>query len=779
MGEAVKTWKEALAGKMDPELGREIDIFETQIELRKQGKLDEKIFAETRLRRGCYGQRYDNGHRHDGKQERQLVYPSTGQATKGPNTEWDAPGMQRIKFPYGGITAEQMETLAELAEEYSDGIAHITTRQDIQLHFIHIEDTPDLMRRLAMVGITTREACGNSVRNVTACPLAGVCRTETFDVTPYARAFFKFMLGHPDVQDFGRKFKVAFSGCEHEACGLVNMHDMGFIAAEQETGERKVRGFKVFIGGGLGPTPFNAQVLADFVPVDEILRYGQAVARVFARLGEKKLRSMARIKFLVKKVGIEQFRNLIAEELKVLEPDPRWKEWPAQEEAKGQETAARKAQSLNGAVKPPEFAEWFKTNVYQQRQPGYAVAYVTTPLGDYTADQLRGLANIARKYVKDTVRTTVDQNLVFRWVSEADLPAFYADLIKLGLGKSGANTIADVTACPGTDTCKLGVASARGLARELHNRLLAASLDMPEDVKRLKIKVSGCPNSCGQHHIADLGFYGGSRKVSGYTVPHFNVVLGGQWTENAGSYGLAIGAVPSKRIPEVVTRLTDKFAAERQDSETFQAFIKRIGKGTVLDQLKDLMVIPAYETERSFYSDWGDPREFTMSDIGKGECAGEVVTPSQFALATAGREVFEAQILLDKGDLKGALDQAHASMIHGALAILRIPLRELPDHADKVFEEFCRRYYSNITSLEEYRRHGSAGQSQGIFVEQIPAGHMPFAPLLLKMRSQPVDTTSPEAVHQRVEEAQLFLEAIHSFIGKVSEAESKLAVSLP
>ncbi|MDH5307338.1 MAG: nitrite/sulfite reductase, partial [Myxococcales bacterium] len=213
------TWKQALASRMQPAWADEIDLFEGQLELRKQGKLDEKVFAETRLRRGVYGQRYDNGKRHDGIAERAL--PFAAKPTKGPDTLWDAPGMQRIKIPYGGISPQQLEVLAELAEETSDAVLHVTTRQDIQLHYVHIEDTPDLMRRLAAVGITTREACGNSVRNVTACPLAGVCKTESFDVSPYAAALMRFLLGHPDVQDFGRKFKPAFSGCEHEACGLA------------------------------------------------------------------------------------------------------------------------------------------------------------------------------------------------------------------------------------------------------------------------------------------------------------------------------------------------------------------------------------------------------------------------------------------------------------------------------------------------------------------------------------------------------------------------------
>src|ERR1700690_4080887 len=248
------TWKDKLADKLPRALADEIDLYETQLELRKLGKIDEKLFAETRLRRGAYGQRYDNGQRHDGVKTQLLQFPAAT-PTKGPDPLWDAPGMQRIKIPFGGLTPSQLETLADCAEEYSDSILHVTTRQDFQLHFVHIEDTPSLMRRLAASGITTREACGNSVRNVTACPYAGTCADEIFDVTPYSRALAKFLLGHPDCQNFGRKFKPAFSGCSQHACGLTNLHDLGLIAVERTENGKKQRGFEMYVGGGLGAVP--------------------------------------------------------------------------------------------------------------------------------------------------------------------------------------------------------------------------------------------------------------------------------------------------------------------------------------------------------------------------------------------------------------------------------------------------------------------------------------------------------------------------------------------
>src|SRR6201998_1061167 len=316
-------WQKELAGKTPEALAREIDIYETEIELRKQGKVEERVFAETRLRRGVYGQRYDNGQRHDGQKVQQMIYPS-GALTKGPHTMWDAPGMQRIKIPAGGLNADHLEALAELAEEYSDGIAHVTTRQDFQLHYVHIDDTPSLMRRLAAAGITTREACGNSVRNVTACPYAGVCSDEAFDVTPYSRALSRFLLGHPDCQNFGRKFKPAFSGCAQHACGLTSLHDLGFIATTRNEGGKEKRGFATYVGGGRGAGPYQAKLFDSFVPVEEMLPLSQAIARVYGRLGEKKNRNRARIKFLVQDLGIAKFKELVLEERKTLSHDPRW-----------------------------------------------------------------------------------------------------------------------------------------------------------------------------------------------------------------------------------------------------------------------------------------------------------------------------------------------------------------------------------------------------------------------------------------------------------------------
>ena len=732
-------WTEKLSGKMPEQLARELDIYEAEIALRKQGKLEERLFAETRLRRGSYGQRYDNGQRHDGKKVQKIAYPS-GSLTKGPSTMWDAPGMQRIKIPGGGLNAGQLETLAELAEEYSDGIAHVTTRQDFQLHYVHIEDAPTIMRRLAASGITTREACGNSVRNVTACQFAGVCDGEIFDVTPYAKALSKFLLGHPDTQNFGRKFKHAFSGCREQACGLAKMHDMGMIAATRTENGREVRGFEVYVGGGLGAVPYQAKLFDSFVPVRELLPLAQAIARVYARLGEKKNRSRARIKFLVQDLGIEKFKELVLEERQTLEHDPRWTQY-VEDAEKSQEAPLRPAADVQSPA-PEGFERWRKTNIRAQKQSGYSVVTVALPLGDITADQLRSLADIVRRYTRETIRSTVEQNFVIRWVSNGDLPQVYEALKAVGLGAAGAGGITDIVTCPGTDTCKLGISSSRGLAAELRTRLVPLEASLSESVDKLHIKISGCFNSCGQHHVADLGFYGVSRKMSGYAVPHFQVVLGGEWENNGSSYGLPVVAIPSKHIPEVVSRLTKRFASEGKPGEVFKDFIKRIGKSELKVMLDDL-ARPANALDRTIFTDWGDPREYGLGDMGIGECAGEVISAAEFGLAAAEREVFEAQMAWDKGEFQAAGTTAYLSMLHAAKALVKIDKPLISDDAAWIIEEFRARYYDTEKFFDPF-----AG---GKFAHYLFTAHE---------KSDQVHT--PDSSRLLIDEAHLFIEAAHS-----------------
>ncbi len=744
------TWKQKLGPAIPEAWGSEIDAFESQIILRKQGKIDEKVFAETRLRRGAYGQRYDNGQRHDGTTTQKLVYPTeTTALTKGPETYWDAPGMQRIKIPFGGLTPAQMVTLAELAEEYSDNILHVTTRQDFQLHFIHIDDTPDIMRRLAAVGITTREACGNSVRNVTACPLAGVCKTESFDVTPYAKAVAFYLLGHPDTQDFGRKFKIAFSGCRTEACALVSIHDLGGIAVNRIIDGKEKRGFELYVGGGLGSVPYQAKLFSDFVPEEELMPLSRAMGRVFARLGEKKNRNKARLKFLVAKLGIDEFKRLVLEEYKSMPPDDSWRKH-FDEIPRYSEGVPFEGISLNGKKRPEGFDEWAATNVYKQRQSGYAVVTITLPLGDLTSDQMRRVAELAHKYAGDHARTTVEQNVVLRWVSEEKLPALYEDLKAIGLGQAGAGSIVDVTACPGTDTCKLGIASSRGLAGELRVRLAEKSANMDEAIKNLRIKVSGCFNSCGQHHVADLGFYGNSRNISGYTVPHFQVMLGGQWTENAASYALAMGSVPSKKIPELVDAITDRFVKERTSGESFQNFIKRIGKVEVKKMLEKFTPVPPRDIDANYYSDWGDPREFSIGDMGVGECAGEVVSLAQFGLTEAGSTVFQAQLQLDMGQFAKADDMAYHAMLQAARALVKIQWIDIPDDPNTIVSEFKTRYVDTQIFWDRF-------------------AHGKFARHLIDRHESGADPRlNKDTVRQIIEEANLFIDAAHACEAKLA-----------
>ena len=753
MSKEYSSWKEALAARIPAAVAEEIDLFENQMELRKAGKLEEKVFAELRLRRGAYGQRYDNGKRYDGLRTQEIPFPRRG-LTKGPETEFDAPGMQRIKIPFGKLSAEQLEVLAECAEEYSNGILHITTRQDVQLHFVDIEDTPDMHRRLASVDITTREACGNSVRNVTGCPYAGICHHEAFDISPYANAEMRFLLGHRDVQDFGRKFKIAYSGCGENAlgCGRAMMHDLGFIAAVRAIDGREERGFRVVVGGGLGPVPHVAKELYDFLPVAEMLPISQAIARVYARLGEKRNRNKARIKFLVAQLGIDEFKRLVEAERAVLEPEPQWTSL-----ATSGETVPEFLPSpvTNGTAAPaPGFEEWQRTNVYTPRQEGFVAVLVNLPLGDLTARQSRRLADIVRTYTADALRTTVDQNFLLRWIHTQDLVSVYNALYDAKLALNGATTIADVTTCPGTDTCKLGIASSRGLGAELRRRLHDRALQFDPVVKDVHVRVSGCPNSCGLHHIGDIGFYGSSRNVGSYKVPHFQVILGGSLEGNAANYGLAIGAVPSKRAPETVDRLLGFYAAERIDGESFRDWVMRVGKKNIKERVQDLMTVPSHDDDPSFYVDWHDSREYTIGDIGVGECAGEVVSLTQFSLATAESKVFDASLVLDdpqatNDEVLRASRLAYGAIVTAAQGLIKTRNPDIAAEPETVFTTFKAEFIDSGLFLDRF-----VGTSEWQYYQTAHA-------TLGTARDR-------DEARRRVEEAQLFIEAAHACYGRLT-----------
>lgn len=719
---------EARWARLPAEIRDEIATYETELQRFLGGQVADKVFMEFRLRYGTYGQRQ--------------------------------PGiqMQRIKIPLGMLNAEQLEVLAECAEEYSDGICHVTTRQDIQLHFVELLDTPNLFRRLAEVGITTREACGNTVRNVTACPLSGVCQDELFDVTPYARAMAYFLLRHPDAQNFGRKFKIAFSGCGQHACGLARMHDIGCVARTRTTGGKTERGFEVFVGGGLGAVPHQARLFSEFLPASELLPVSQAIARVFAARGERKSRARARMKFLVEALGIDEFRRLVLEERARLPEDARWSSFQAEAE-RSLERPLKPPSELDLSPLPPEqgesglasFKTWMKANVRPQSQRGYSTVTIFLPLGDLTSDQLRGVARVSRKYIAGTIRTSVQQNLLLRWVSNADLPALHEDLRRLDLALPLADTIGDLTACPGTDSCKLGIASSRGLAGVLHRAVI-------EDLKKgngvsdadgaprsdISIKMSGCFNSCGQHHIANIGFFGSSKRQGQRVAPVFQVILGGTGKDNAASYGLMVAKVAAFRAPEVVRKLSAIYDAEKQPGEDFNSCMARLGKARVHQELSSLGEI--LETE-DYYHDNRQPWEY-VKHVEAGECAGEVVSQAEFLLDAAERMVFEGTLALEAGKHLDAGQLAWKAMISAADALLSTQGLLLSDKYDTV-AEFRTRF------LEPGRFFPGVGD------------------YFIKASAEDRSVLGAERSRQLLEEANLFVEEAHVVYGRMAGTATK------
>lgn len=700
-----------------------IDVYETELHRFLDGKVPEKLFLEFRLRHGTYGQRQ-------------------------PGTQ-----MQRIKIPLGRLTADKMERLADLAEEYSDRIIHITTRQDVQLHFVNILDTPDIFRRLADVGITTKEACGNTVRNVTGCPISGVCATETFDVTPHAQAMSRFLLKHPDAQNFGRKFKISFSGCEGEACALAGIHDIGAVATVRTADGAREEGFRVYVGGGLGAVPQKAQLFAEFVRLEEMLPLAQAIARVFARLGEKRQRARARMKFLVANLGIDEFRRLVLEEREKLPDDPErdaiYREAVSQEERPLREPSEL---DLSDPSLPADFRIWHRRNVRAQRQPGYSIVTVSLPLGDVTSAQFRGLAIASRKYVRDTVRLTVPQNVVLRWVSNADLPALFEDLRKLELDLPLADSIADLTACPGTDTCKLGIASSRGLAGVLHEHFLR---EFREDVAKggdgnlvlrddIVVKMSGCFNSCAQHHIANIGFFGTSKRKGGHVMPLFQVILGGETKGNASSYGLPVTKVPAHRAPEVVRRLTKIYDENKLEHETFNDVMARLGKKDIADRLADLAELGDDEV---FLHDNRQPWRY-VKEVGQGECAGEIVDQAEFLLEDAERLIFQASLELEKGDYESASRSSVEAMKMAADALLSTNGLLLSDNYDTraKFEELWVETGKFFPGVAEY---------------------------YAKAASEGDDPVGADRSRQRVEESNLFVVQAQEVYGRLAGKQIK------
>ncbi|MEE8363310.1 MAG: nitrite/sulfite reductase [Dehalococcoidia bacterium] len=574
-----------------PIIGEEIDEFERGVGRFQSGEWDETRFMAFRLRQGVYGQRQPDVH------------------------------MVRIKAPFGGLTADQLDVLGKIAEEYAPlKRGHITTRENIQFHHVLLDDSTEVLRMLADVGLSTREACGNTVRNVTGSPTAGVAIGEVFDPTPYAGAYARYFIRQDLTQNMPRKIKTAFVGSDRDEA-ITGIHDIGFIARIKDG--RK--GFRMVAGGGLSIMPVDAPLLYEFVSVDDYLRVTEACLRVFNRSDqERRNRMKARIKFLIDRVGIDEFRRQVEEEL---EGD--WAKTPIDLDSllwlDDEEADAPPPVDGSGSVSfdeaPAEFREWLRTNVEPQRQDGYNVVHVKLIRGDLHAHQWSPLAAIAREFAGGRARLDLHQNVVLRWVRAESLPDVYALLGEAGLNESGRHTITDIVSCPGTDSCKLGITSSMGLNKALTDMLAAYDTSDPL-VNKLHIKASGCPNSCGQHHIANIGFHGVVMKGLGGQAPAYELFLGGHYENGDVAFGTRIKArVPARRAPEALKTLLDFYQAEREDGEEFNAFVERRGEGAFEGLLGEFSDVGPLDREHiANYMDW-DKTVIYKLERGEGECA--------------------------------------------------------------------------------------------------------------------------------------------------------------
>jgi len=500
--------------------------------------------------------------------------------------------MQRIKIPGGLVTAAQMDTMADLADRYGRGVAHVTTRQDLQIHWVPLDGVMDVYERLLAVGITTRGACSDSVRNATACPYAGVAADEAFDVTPYLLALHEYFLFNPLNLTLPRKFKPAVEGCSRD-CAQIPVNDVGFYAKVRDG----VRGFAVWAGGGLGSQPFLAQHIAEFVPADDILVWAEAVVRVHHRHGERKNRHKARLKYVMNRMGAEKFRATITSEAAAVARE-RGDELRAQvREVVAEYRVPPPAAPRPAGVALPGFDHWRRTNASAQKQPGYVAARVTVPLGDLTTSQMRALGRLATEYGNGTLRFTNDQNVVLPWVAEAALPAVHAALVEQELGEPDVSTVHDVVSCPGMDYCSLAITRSMGMAERLREHLAAdpeTANGFAEKLGVFSVKISGCPNSCGQHHVGDVGLTGHLVKdADGVERPYYSVLVGGGVGEGQGRIGKRLGRFPEERAPAVIAAVARLYAQERQDGETFRAFIARVGGDRLGEVAKAAAAAPA------------------------------------------------------------------------------------------------------------------------------------------------------------------------------------------
>ena len=634
------------------EIIEEIETFEDEVGRVQSGETPMDVFKPFRLQYGIYGQRQ-------------------------PDVQ-----MVRIRVPFGGMTTNQLRQIAEIADTFATGVGHVTTRQDMQLHFVPLPQVGTIMRKLAEVGLTTREACANTVRNVTACALAGVCPGEVFDVTPYAKAVADHMLRNPLNQSLPRKFKIAFSGCKQD-CALTPIHDVGLLATRNTEG---TLGFKMVVGGGLGSTPRLAKTLREFVSMEELIPSIEALLKMFDNLGNRKNRSKARMKFILDKLGFDEFSKRWKESYdRLLQsgatklgmipgvyPDDPPLIMPTKNgngaSGKSNGNGSSNGSSKNGATASSDaFIAWCATNVISQGQPGFKAAAVRLRSGDLTTEQMFVLADLAERYANGNIRTTINQNMMVRWIPDNQLSPFYDELVAHGLGDPGAEGVEDIVACPGTDTCGLGITSSKGLARALAEVFPAGKTS--DDLKGVDVKISGCHNSCAQHHIATIGLHGVGKRIGDHIAPVYELHLGGQ-VNGTPKIAQLIVKVPAKNVPAAVQHVLDLYRQTRKDAESLPAFISRTGKAALKDELIPYTILPSYQDDKEYYFDWEGDEEFSVEDLGPGECAGGALEMIDNRILEAEQELYQARLLVEKHQYAMAINKAYRAVVAGAKAIL-------------------------------------------------------------------------------------------------------------
>jgi sulfite reductase (ferredoxin) len=618
----------------NPLVERDIIELEQKIRAFREGKIDDEKFRSLRLARGVYGQR---------QQGVQMV---------------------RIKLPYGKMTFAQWKRISDVSDEFSTGNLHLTTRQDVQIHYVSLERTPELWSLLEKESITMREACGNTVRNVTGSDIAGVDPDEPFDITPYAHAIFEYFLRKPFGQELGRKFKIAVSSSEKDTA-LVFMHDLGAIPRIKVIDGKEVRGFKVVVGGGLGAQPFLAHTTHEFLEEDLLIPYIEAVIRVFDRNGERNSRHKARIKFLINQIGIEAFNELVAAEQKAVSVKTYKIDTSVHTEA-NLPTGVLPTGEIN-IKNPLNFEIWKKTNVKEQKQKGYYLAFVRVPNGNISSDISRRLIDKLHTVVADDVRVTITQNLQFRYIKPEYLEYVYSVLEAENLVSPGYGSAADVVSCPGTDTCNLGISNSTSLALVLSSVIEDEypELLLNEDIA---IRISGCMNSCGQHGIATIGFHGSSLKVKDKVVPAVQVLIGGgNLGGGEGRIANKVLKVPSKRAPEVVRYVINDYNTNKQGEETLVQYTFRVGDRYYYDLLKPLTNTATLEAEE--YIDWGHVETFATA-IGVGECAGVMIDLVSTLIFEAEEKIDLADSSFENGVYADSIYYSYAGFINTAKALL-------------------------------------------------------------------------------------------------------------